>query len=185
MIDKSTYFKHQLIIAMPHMVDPNFASTVTYICEHNEHGAMGIIINRPTELTLGDVFEQMGFGAEHRREIVYSGGPVQLERGFVIHRPQGDWQATLPIQDGFCLTSSRDILAAYANNEGPEEALIALGYAGWGAGQLEQEIIQNSWLSCPADAEILFHLPHQERLAAAAARIGVDLRLLTNQVGHA
>ncbi len=185
MDNKATYLKHQLLIAMPHMVDPNFAGTVTYICEHNEHGAMGIIINRPTELTLGDVFEQMNMGQSHRDEVVYAGGPVQIERGFVIHRPKGDWQATLPIEDGICLTSSRDILAAYANNEGPEEAIIALGYAGWGAGQLEQEMLGNCWLNCPADERILFHIGFSERLEAAAAKIGVDMRLLSNQVGHA
>ncbi|MCP5208340.1 MAG: YqgE/AlgH family protein [Hahellaceae bacterium] len=185
MDNKATYLKHQLLIAMPHMADPNFAGTVTYICEHNEHGAMGIIINRPTELTLGDVFEQMNLGPSHRDELVYAGGPVQIERGFVIHRPKGDWQATLPIEEDICLTSSRDILTAYANNEGPVEAIIALGYAGWGAGQLEQELLGNSWLNCPADAHILFHVHYRERLAAAAAKIGVDLSLLSNQVGHA
>lgn len=182
---ESTCLKHHLLIAMPHMKDPNFADSLTYICEHNEHGAMGVVINRPTELTLGDVLEQMKLGSGHSDEPIYSGGPVQIERGFVIHRPQGDWQATLPIRNGICLTTSKDILAAYSNDEGPENALIALGYAGWGAGQLEQELSENCWLTCPADEEILFHTPSEKKVHAAAAKLGVDMTLISTQVGHA
>ncbi len=172
-------------MSMPHLHDPNFSGSLTYICDHNEHGALGVIINRPLGIYLGDILEQLELGGEDRKETIYAGGPVQVDRGFVIHRPQGEWQATLEIEQGICLTTSRDILKACASNNGPPEMLVALGYAGWGAGQLEQEIAENFWLNCPADDDILFHTPYQKRFDAAIAKLGIELSQLSSQSGHA
>ncbi|NIP71714.1 MAG: YqgE/AlgH family protein [Gammaproteobacteria bacterium] len=184
----STSLTNHFLIAMPQLADPNFFHTVTYICEHNRDGAMGIVINRPLELTLGEVLDHMGIDAEHRDAIgqtVYMGGPVQQERGFVLHRPASHWDATLAIADDIGVTTSRDILSAIARGEGPNNALVALGYAGWGAGQLEGEIAENAWLSGPADEHILFETPDEQRWEAAAALLGVDLNLLSGDAGHA
>ena len=177
--------QNQFLIAMPQMQDPNFAGTLTYICDHNEHGAMGIIINRPLEVTLSEILEQLDMDALEEDEFVYSGGPVQTDRGFVLHRPRGTWQSTLPIAEGVCLTTSRDILAALVHDGGPADKLVALGYAGWGAGQLEQEIIDNYWLTCPATDQILFKTPHHQKFNAALATLGVDLHRLSTKAGHA
>jgi putative transcriptional regulator len=180
--------KNQLLIAMPSLEDPNFARTVTYICEHGEHGAMGIVINRPTDLRLADVLKHMeisGGMGEAGEQTVFLGGPVEEERGFVLHTESRDWDSTLQIEDGIGITTSRDILEAMARGEGPGKTLVALGYAGWGAGQLEQEIQQNAWLSGPVDRAILFDLPPDKRWEAAARVLGVDLHLLSNEAGHA
>ncbi len=177
-----------LLVAMPGLQDPNFARTVTFICEHGDEGAMGIVINRPTDLTLGDVFKHMEIEesvGESAGLPVYQGGPVQTERGFVLHRPVGEWDSMLQIGDELGVTTSRDILTALAAGNGPRDVLVALGYAGWGPGQLERELAQNAWLNCPADARILFELPHAARWEAAAALIGVDLARLSNDAGHA
>jgi putative transcriptional regulator len=179
---------NHFLIAMPQLADPNFFHTVTYICEHGPEGALGIVINRPMDLTLGDILEHMEIEARAAgvaETPVYMGGPVQQERGFVLHRPAQAWESTLLITDRIGLTTSRDILRAIAGGEGPEHALIALGYAGWGAGQLEQELADNAWLSGPADPAILFHTPDEERWRAAAASLGVDLDLLSGDAGHA
>lgn len=184
----STSLTNHFLIAMPQLADPNFFHTVTYICEHNRNGAMGIVINRPLELTLGEVLDHMGIDTEDRGAIgqtVYMGGPVQQERGFVLHRPASHWDATLAITDEIGVTTSRDILSAIARGEGPSNALVALGYAGWGAGQLEGEIAENAWLSGPADEHILFETPDEQRWEAAAALLGVDLNLLSGDAGHA
>lgn len=177
--------KHQFLISMPHLHDPNFDGALTYICDHNEHGAMGVIINRPLGISLGEIFEQLQLDGANRIETVYAGGPVQIDRGFVIHRPKGPWQATLAIDEGIYLTTSKDILVACAQHEGPKDMLVALGYAGWGAGQLENEIANNYWLNCPADEEILFHTPSEKRLEAAVAKLGISLAQLAPQAGHA
>ncbi len=180
--------RNHFLIAMPALADPNFAHTVTYICEHNPEGALGIVINRPMDISLGDVLNHMKIQpGEHVDTAVpvYTGGPVQPERGFVLHQPTGAWTSSLPITDDIALTTSRDIMTAIGHGEGPRQFLLALGYAGWGAGQLEQEIIDNAWLSGPADPAILFDLPVEERWAAAAALIGVDLTLLSSETGHA
>jgi putative transcriptional regulator len=180
--------KNQLLIAMPNLQDPNFARTVTYICEHGEHGAMGIVINRPTDLRLADVLQHMqiegGMGAAGE-QIVYLGGPVEEERGFVLHTHTEPWDSTLAVNEAISITTSRDILEAMARGEGPEHTLVALGYAGWGAGQLEREMQQNAWLSGPADQSILFELPADQRWEAAAGLLGVDLHLLSTDAGHA
>ncbi|MBX9847762.1 MAG: YqgE/AlgH family protein [Rhodocyclaceae bacterium] len=179
---------HQFLIAMPAMADPNFSKTLTYICEHNEQGALGIIVNRPTEMTLAELFERVGLSLENpslSRQPVYYGGPVQPERGFVLHRPLGDWQATLVVTDAIGLTSSRDVLQAMSEEGTPQETLISLGYAGWTAGQLEWELSQNAWLTVAADPEIIFDMPPEERLAAAMHSLGIDFTNLSDVAGHA
>lgn len=183
-----TSLTNHFLIAMPQLEDPNFFHTVTYICEHNQQGAMGIVINRPLDLTVGEVLAHMEIefpDPPAARQTVYMGGPVQQERGFVLHRPPTRWDATLPITDEIAITTSRDILVALGRGEGPDRALVALGYAGWGAGQLEQEIAENAWLSGPADPGILFETASEQRWEAAAALLGVDLNLLSGDAGHA
>ncbi|SDI27192.1 YqgE/AlgH family protein [Pseudomonas panipatensis] len=183
-----TYLKHHFLIAMPHMADPNFAQTVTYLVEHNEQGAMGLVINRPSGLSLSDVLEQLRADelppARCQGVNVYSGGPVQTDRGFVLHPTGQTFQATVELGE-LNLSTSQDILFAIADGSGPQKSLIALGYAGWEAGQLEAELSDNAWLTCPADPAILFDTPSEQRLAAAAERLGINLSLLTAQAGHA
>lgn len=179
---------NQFLIAMPTLADPNFHGTVTYICEHNPQGAMGIVINRPLNLTLGEVLDQMHIETQEGaigRQTVYMGGPVQTDRGFVLHTPAGEWESMLHVSNEMGVTTSKDILEKIAAGAGPQQTLIALGYAGWGAGQLEQELADNAWLCGPADHRIIFDTPWQKRWAAAAALMGVDLTQLSDQIGHA
>ena len=181
-------FANHLLIAMPGMEDPNFAKTVTYLCEHNAAGALGIIVNRPGKMRLRDVFKDMNLMCAHPKTAtmpIYMGGPIQNERGFVLHSPVGQWTSTLNPGGTIGVTTSRDILEAMAEGEGPPDALIALGYAGWGAGQLEKEILGNTWLNGPADPDVLFNTPAEERWRAAAASLGVDIDRLSGQAGHA
>ena len=186
---KQDYLTNQFLIAMPELADPNFAQTVTYICEHNDEGAMGLVINHPVDdMHLQDVLEHLELHADDTAVAmwpVYSGGPVQPDRGFVLHEPLGNWEATLQVTDSIGITASRDILAAIAAGHGPKRKLIALGYAGWGAGQLEQEIVANAWLNGPADKDIVFDLAPEHRWRSAAAALGVDLSLLSGDAGHA
>jgi putative transcriptional regulator len=185
---ETTYLTNHLLIAMPSMADPNFSQSVTYICEHTDEGAMGIIINRPLDVTVNEVFTQLNLPAEqaeYNDMSVYSGGPVLQERGFVLHRPQGEWESSLPITDSVAVTTSQDILAAMANGAGPQDVLLALGYAGWDAGQLEQEMADNAWLTTPAQENILFELPSPQRWKAAAQLIGIDPDQLSGASGHA
>ncbi len=187
-MSEDSSLKNQFLIAMPGLEDPNFARTVTYICEHNEDGAMGIVINRPSELMLSDVLAHMGINPQAPgldQQPVYLGGPVEEERGFVLHTPAADWDSSMSITDDISITTSRDILEAMANGNGPEKSLIALGYAGWGAGQLDEEIQDNAWLSGPADPAILFDMPADKRWTAAARLLGVDMNLLSTDAGHA
>lgn len=186
----STYtsLKDHLLIAMPDLADPNFSRTVTYICEHSEHGAMGIVLNRPSEMYLAEVFEHMKITAEdcqNMRQRVFLGGPVEEERGFVLHSQSPPWNSTLQITDAISITTSRDILEAMAQGRGPAKTLVALGYAGWGAGQLEHELQENAWLSGPAEQSILFETPPDKRWHAAARLLGVDINLLSTEAGHA
>jgi putative transcriptional regulator len=179
---------HHFLIAMPAIKEGFFAGALTYICEHNEKGALGIIVNRPLSLTLGEMFDQISIPLHDARLVkmpVYFGGPVQTERGFVLHDTLGDWQSTLRINDAMALTTSKDILSAVGEGNGTDNLLIALGYAGWEQGQLEQEITQNTWLTVPADPRILFDLPPEERLAAAMASLGVEYSSLVEEAGHA
>lgn len=178
----------QLLIALPALADPRFARSVALICQHDAEGAMGVVVNRPSEYTLGDVFEQMGIGSDDealRAQVVLAGGPVHPERGFVVHDGGGEWDSTLPIADNLHVTTSRDILEAMARGTGPAHALVALGCAGWGAGQLEQELTEDSWLTAPADAELLFSVPLDARWQAAAGLIGVDMSRMADYSGHA
>ena len=178
---------NQLIIAMPGLQDPNFSRTVTLICEHSEEGAMGLVINRILDLKLHEVLNQIGIeqADDLRDQPIYLGGPVQNNRGFVLHSPLGNWESTLEVTDQIGVSTSKDILQAIASNQGPEHVLIALGYAGWGAGQLEHELSENSWLHGPASEQILFDIPPEERWQAAAKMVGVDLLNLSSESGHA
>lgn len=187
MIEASANLTNQFLIAMPGLVDPFFAKTVAYLCQHNDEGALGIIVNRPSELMLADIMEQMEIKVEEPavgQIPVYFGGPVQPERGFVLHEPMGQWNSTLKVSENISLTTSRDILEAVGHGQGPRNILVALGYAGWGKGQLEREIGENSWLSAPADQSIIFKQPAANRWKAAAELVGVDISLLTAQAGH-
>ncbi len=185
---EQAYLTNHFLIAMPALADPNFSHTVTLICEHNADGALGLILNRQLDMQLDEIFQHMELKAaspEARLRAIHLGGPVQQNRGFVLHEPLGDWEATLKVTDRIGITSSSDILTAIANEAGPEKCLVALGYAGWGAGQLEQELADNAWLSGPADPDILFHTANEDRWKAAAASLGVDLDLLSGDAGHA
>lgn len=187
---KPASLRDHFLISMPHMHDLHFAQTVTYICDHSEYGAMGIVINRPVDLRLDGLLKHLDLSETPRvleNPQVYAGGPVQGERGFVLHRARTDqpWLASYQVTDEICLTTSIDILEAIASGTGPKDALIALGYAGWGAGQLEREISENAWLSCPANLDIMFRIPADDRLQAAASLLGINLDLLTAQAGHA
>jgi putative transcriptional regulator len=179
---------HHFLIAMPAMTDPFFAKSLTYVCEHNAQGAMGIVVNRPISLTLSELFAQINMPlnqTELEDMLIHFGGPVQTDRGFVLHEPSGEWQSTLRINDKVGLTTSKDILQAVGEGQGPRHLLVTLGYAGWSEGQLEQEMSQNAWLSVPADERIMFDLPAEERLAAAMALLGVDYATLSEEAGHA
>ena len=186
-MDNANFTDH-FLIAMPNMLDPNFSGTLTYICDHGDQGALGVVVNRPIELNLESLFSQIGLELEDdqlRGDPVYYGGPVQGERGFVLHRPVGQWGSTLTVNDRVGLTTSKDILEATAQRKGPAEILVTLGYAGWGPGQLEDEIKQNAWLTVPADPEVIFALPPQERVPAAMRLLGIDLSMLSEEAGHA
>jgi putative transcriptional regulator len=181
-------FTHHFLIAMPNMADPHFARTLTYIAEHGEQGALGIIVNRPIDMDLASLFERIDLplqAAGFAQQPVYFGGPVQTDRGFVLHRPLGEWHSTLQVNDEVGLTSSRDILQAIGSNGEPHDVLVTLGYAGWAAGQLEQELADNAWLTVPADMTIVFDLPPEERLAAAMQKLGFDFTNLSDTAGHA
>lgn len=183
---------NHFLIAMPAMADPNFSRTLTYLCEHNAGGALGIIVNRPLDLRLGTLFERVSMPLtpgenqpKYRDLPVFFGGPVQPERGFVLHRPIGSWQSTLTVTDEIGLTSSRDILQAMNDDGVPDEVLVSLGYAGWAAGQIEWELSQNAWLTVAADPDIIFALPAEERLPAAMQLLGIDFANLSDVAGHA
>jgi len=187
-VTQRSYLNNHFLIAMPSLKDPNFSQTVTYICEHNADGAMGIIINRPMDFRLDEVLDHMGVDSDRAElcaEHVYAGGPVEKERGFVLHRPVGDWDASLNISNEIAVTTSRDVLEAMAVGIGPAEHLVALGYAGWGQGQLEREVVDNAWLAGPMTSELMFHTPVEQRWSSAAALLGVDINLMSSQVGHA
>ena len=184
----ATFLNNQFLIAMPGMDDPNFAQTVTLVCEHSAHGALGIVINRPLTMDLGEVFEQLGLDASQShvsRQSVLLGGPVQTDRGFVLHSPGADFESTLPVSEKLHLTTSRDILDALASGHGPERAIVALGYAGWEAGQLEDEMARNAWLTVPVDENLLFDVPAEDRWQAAGRLLGINLLHLSSDAGHA
>ena len=189
---ETTNLSNHFLIAMPAMTDPNFARTLTFICEHNADGAIGIVVNRPIDMSLAGLFERVGIPLDDEQAEarfaglpVYFGGPVQTDRGFVLHRPAGHWQSSLDVGESIALTSSRDILQAMGSTGEPAEVLVSLGYAGWTAGQLEWELSQNAWLTVEADLGIIFSVPPEERLPAAMQLLGVDFANLSEVAGHA
>lgn len=187
-MNESMTLARQFLIAMPTLADPNFNRTVTLVCQHSDDGALGIVINRRTNLVLRDVLEQMEIpvgGLATPDAPVYFGGPVQTERGFILHENSGEWASTLPISDELALSTSRDVLEAIAENRGPRHCLLALGYAGWASGQLEHEIGENAWLSGPAHHDIIFSVPVEERWPLAVQRMGIDPGTLSGEAGHA
>jgi putative transcriptional regulator len=178
----------QLLIAMPGMADPNFSETVTYVFKHDENGAIGIIINRPSDMSVGEVFRQLKLEAnlgDDATQPIMNGGPVQPDRGFVLHQSEHPFDSTVDSAARIKVTVSQDILQAIARGEGPAQSLIALGYAGWSSGQLEAEIAANAWLSVPGDPAIVFETPIEARWRAAAALLGVDILQVTSYAGHA
>ena len=178
----------QLLVSMPGMTDPNFRQTVTYICEHSENGALGIVINRPIGMELGEVLQQLSLETTADNLLsqpVLRGGPVQAERGFVLHESPRQWDATTEVGHSIYVTTSQDILSAVAAGTGPDRILMALGYAGWGAGQLEEEIRQNAWLTVPATTDIVFNTPPDQLWRAAAGSLGIDPANLSLQAGSA
>lgn len=184
----SDSLRDHFLLAMPGLSSGIFSQSITYICEHGESGAMGIVINQPLELTVGEIFEhlQINIVNNFSDTPVLAGGPVQMDHGFVLHRnSETRWESTLKVTDEIMLTTSRDILRAIAGGKGPKDHLIALGYAGWAAGQLEQELADNAWLTLPGDSDIIFSTSSEERLAAAAAQLGIDMNLICGQAGHA
>jgi putative transcriptional regulator len=184
-----TSLKDHFLIAMPQMTDPNFSHSVIYICEHSPQGAMGIVINLPLSIHLDDVFNNMKIHTDDKslaNTPVLAGGPIQKERGFVIHKQNNEhWESSLELNADLCITTSKDILEAIASHQGPNDIIIALGYAGWESGQLEREIQENSWLCGPADSKILFDVPAEHRWKAAGLMLGVDMDCLSYDVGHA
>ena len=186
-VDPSPLSNH-LLVALPSLHDPHFARSVTLVCQHDADGAMGVMVNRASEYTLGEVLQQMGIASDSdalQSQIVLAGGPVHPERGFVLHDGDREWDSSLVVGDGLYLTTSRDVLEAMARGDGPAQAVVALGCAGWGAGQLEQELVDDSWLMVPNRREVLFGLPLEQRWQAAAGSIGVDLVNYASHSGHA
>jgi putative transcriptional regulator len=187
-MSESGYLTNQLLIAMPYMGDPNFSQTVVLVCDHSSRSALGLILNKPLSMRMGEIFEQLeidlGKGPLWDRQVL-RGGPMQTDRGFVVHRAFGAWDSTLRVSDSLHVTTSRDILAAMARGEGPEEAVVALGYAGWDGGQLEEEIRANAWLSAPVDPGLIFDLPFESRWHAAGRLLGVELSRVSPTGGNA
>jgi putative transcriptional regulator len=184
----ATFLANHLLVALPSLADPHFARSVVLLCQHDADGAMGIVVNRASEYRLGEVLSQIGLRSDDANlceQPVLGGGPVHPERGFVLHDGTRDWDSSLAFGDGLHVTTSRDVLEAMTRGEGPERAVVALGCASWGAGQLEYELGENTWITVPADPELLFALPLEARWQAAAGRIGVDLARVADYSGHA
>ena len=203
--------ENQLLIAMPSLGDPYFNRTVTYICEHNNEGAMGLIINLPVNITLSDLLKQIEPDKNKETEknsknddssnltdksditnitnsleqLVLTGGPIAQQRGFVLHSSQSGWGSSLTLSKELMITTSKDILMALGTERAPENFIVTLGYAGWGPGQLEQELQANSWLTTPADSDILFNTPIEQRWQKATEKLGIDLAHLSSDIGHA
>lgn len=181
------YLKHQFLLAMPGLAGSYFGGSITYLCEHNEEGALGLMVNRAVpDVRLGELFDQLDIaGSAHRDSIVLEGGPVKTDRGFVLHSDDLMLESSLRLEDGLALSTAREVLAAIAEGQGPSRFLVCVGYAGWGPGQLEGEIGENAWLNCPASQEILFDTPLHERVERAAASLGIDFHLMSGTAGHA
>jgi len=183
---------NQFLIAMPGMADDTFSGAVVYLCEHSEKGALGLVINKPIDITLANLFEKVDLsleGSALAEEPVYFGGPVQTERGFVLHERQGDdeqsFSSTLQVPGGLEMTTSKDVLEAISHGQGPRKVLVTLGYSGWSAGQLEDEISRNGWLTVAAQPEVIFDTPVAMRYERALALLGIDPRMLSQDAGHA
>jgi putative transcriptional regulator len=187
-VSESGYLTNQLLIAMPAMGDPNFSQTVALICDHSSDGAMALILNKPLPMRMSEIFEQLEIeiasGPLQQRQVL-RGGPMQTDRGFVVHRAGGQWDSTIKVSEALHVTTSRDILAAMARGEGPDDAVVALGYAGWESGQLEDEIRANAWLSAPVDLALIFDLPFESRWEASARLLGVELTRISSISGNA
>lgn len=185
----NTNLQNHFLIATPSLNGSYFGKTLTYICEHNEKGAMGIVINNKTGLTLSQLLEMteenVTVDQEHSEHIVLEGGPVSRDRGFILHTSQPGWSSSLELSSEIMVTTSKDILSVIGNNKGPEKAIVALGYAGWGAGQLEEELEDNAWLTIEADMDILFNVPIEDRWQKAIEKLGIDIWQLAPTVGHA
>jgi putative transcriptional regulator len=187
-VSSSDSLRNHFLLAMPGLDSGLFSGSISYICEHGEAGAMGIVINQPLDLSLAEVFDHLDIETTENfaDQPVLAGGPVQIDHGFVLHsRSEKQWDSSLRVSDKLRLTTSQDILKAIARGDGPEEFVVALGYAGWSAGQLEDEIANNAWLTLPANEQIIFHTPIEQRLCAAAAMLGIDMNLLPVEAGHA
>ena len=180
--------KNHFLLAMPGLNDAHFSQSVVYICEHSQDGAMGLIVNQQMDIPAKAIFKQLGleFDLDCGNQLIFDGGPVAKDRGFILHRTSTLlWESTVSISDDICLTASKDILSDIAKGKGPSNALITLGYSSWGAGQLEEELTTNSWLTIPADSSIIFNTACHERAHAAASLIGLDLGMLSSDMGHA
>lgn len=178
---------NQFLMAMPGMVGGEFAGTVIYLCEHGPKGALGLVINRPTDLSVAGLLEKIDLKLEialPQNASVYFGGPVHTDRGFVLHSPAGSFSSSIQLGQ-LALTTSRDVLQAVAEGHGPEKMLVTLGYSGWGAGQLESELAQNAWLTVPASPDVIFATPPEDRYAAALKLLGIDPAMLSGVAGHA
>ncbi len=178
--------KNHFLLAMPSLHDSIFTSSLTYIFEHDENGAAGLVINKPVGATLEEIFAQLDLPSNSNKnnEEVIAGGPVSVEQGFILHR-SGKWDSTLRISDQVSITTSPDILRSMAEGNGPEEAIVAVGYAGWAAGQLEEELTNNAWLTMPAEPNIIFDTPYAQRTQVAAQLLGFDINKLGGDAGHA
>jgi putative transcriptional regulator len=186
---------NQFLIAMPGMADDNFAGSVVYLCEHNERGALGLVINKPIDITLKNLFEKVDLSLDRAEQAdlaeqpVYFGGPVQTERGFVLHEKQGEgdvgYNSTMSVPGGLEMTTSKDVLEALAGGVGPRKVLVTLGYSGWQAGQLEDELGRNGWLTVDADPAVIFDTPIEKRYDRALSLLGFDPRMLSQEAGHA
>lgn len=190
-MNQAVDFAKQFLLAMPGLVGEHFAGSLIYICEHSEKGALGLVINRPTDLRVSHLLEKIDLSSptdmivDRSQDFVFYGGPVQTDRGFVLHSPTRDYNSTLALGDGLALTTSRDILQDVASGAAPERMMVALGYAGWGAGQLEEEMAQNAWLSMPAHDNIIFEVAPEQRYLQALSLLGIDPIMLTGASGHA
>ncbi|AKU23914.1 hypothetical protein ACZ75_23105 [Massilia sp. NR 4-1] len=182
---------NHFLIAMPSMQDPVFGGTVVYVCEHNENGVLGVVINKPTDMTMQVLFDriELDVASSLDRHVVDEpimfGGPVQDDRGFVLHTPGARYSSSLTVTEEVAFTTSIDVLEAVARGSGPRRVLVSIGYSGWSPGQLEDEISRNGWLTVGADAHILFDLPVEERYVAAMKLLGIDPLMLTSEAGHA
>ncbi|MEX0963222.1 MAG: YqgE/AlgH family protein [Pseudohongiellaceae bacterium] len=188
-IINSHYLENQFLVAMPQMEDSYFANTVTYVWKHNEDGALGIVINKPLQACVADIFSELDIECSieegpFRGRPVLAGGPVERDKGFIIHDAGRNWESSITVTDGISICTSKTILEDIARGQGPKNYIVALGCAGWDAGQLEQEISANAWLTVPADVELIFSDDFEQKPQRAASILGVQLQQLSPEAGH-